>query len=91
MTYSSAIFGHENLSLHDAQIAKYEKIISSAGVNAGEHLLEIGCGWGGLMETAISNNIDIEALNRGKVLRKTYRTSEVLQEFRASEWSKIDL
>jgi len=62
MTYSSAVFEHQNLSLQNAQKAKYEKIISSTGVNAGEQLLEIGCGWGGLMETAKSNNIDIDCL-----------------------------
>jgi cyclopropane-fatty-acyl-phospholipid synthase len=62
MTYSSAIFEHENMSLLDAQKTKYNKIISSTGVLPGERLLEIGCGWGGLMESAKTKNIDIDCL-----------------------------
>jgi cyclopropane-fatty-acyl-phospholipid synthase len=62
MTYSSAIFEQENMSLLDAQKTKYNKIISSTGVLPGERLLEIGCGWGGLMEAAKTKNIDIDCL-----------------------------
>jgi cyclopropane-fatty-acyl-phospholipid synthase len=62
MTYSSAFFDEKNLSLFDAQKNKYEKIISSIGIQENERLLEVGCGWGGLMETAQRKNIAIDCL-----------------------------
>ncbi len=52
MTYSSAIFETGQESLEKAQIAKYASMVDQLGVQAGEHILEIGCGWGGFAEYA---------------------------------------
>ncbi|MFT5742454.1 MAG: cyclopropane-fatty-acyl-phospholipid synthase [Paracoccaceae bacterium] len=52
MTYSSAKFetGQENLAA--AQTLKYASMIDEMGAQAGDHVLEIGCGWGGFAEYA---------------------------------------
>ncbi|MGI8829596.1 MAG: class I SAM-dependent methyltransferase [Candidatus Limnocylindria bacterium] len=47
MTYSSAVFASESQSLADAQRTKYARMASLAGLCGGEHVLEIGSGWGG--------------------------------------------
>ncbi len=47
MTYSSAVFGSSDQSLADAQRNKYRLLAERAGLTGGEHLLEIGSGWGG--------------------------------------------
>ncbi len=47
MTYSSAVFESPHQSLADAQRAKYRAIAERAGIEAGQHVLEIGTGWGG--------------------------------------------
>ncbi len=47
MTYSSALFESPGQSLADAQRAKYRSMAERAGVMAGQHVLEIGTGWGG--------------------------------------------
>ncbi len=53
MTYSSALFagmGEEGAGgdpLAEAQRRKYAAIARRAGLQPGEHVLEIGCGWGG--------------------------------------------
>ena len=47
MTYSSAVFESSDQPLADAQRAKYRRIAEGAGLRAGMHVLEIGCGWGG--------------------------------------------
>ena len=52
MTYSSAKFetGDEGLEL--AQTQKYASMVDQMGAKAGDHILEIGCGWGGFAEYA---------------------------------------
>ena len=62
MTYSSACFDNKDTPLVEAQIAKYQKIIQSLTVAPGEKILEVGCGWGGLMEQACLNGINIDCL-----------------------------
>ena len=47
MTYSSAVFAGPDQSLSDAQRNKYRIIAEGAGLSAGQHVLEIGSGWGG--------------------------------------------
>lgn len=47
MTYSSAIFKNNKLSLEEAQIEKYDNLCRNIGLNSTHHLLEIGSGWGG--------------------------------------------
>lgn len=52
MTYSSARFANPNLSLEQAQHAKYSAITKIADIRAEHDVLEIGCGWGGFAEYA---------------------------------------
>jgi cyclopropane-fatty-acyl-phospholipid synthase len=52
MTYSSALFRTGQESLERAQIQKYESMVDQMGASPGDHVLEIGCGWGGFAEYA---------------------------------------
>ena len=52
MTYSSALFHTGQESLEAAQQQKYASMVDQMGVKAGDHVLEIGCGWGGFAEYA---------------------------------------
>jgi cyclopropane-fatty-acyl-phospholipid synthase len=47
MTYSSALFESPSQSLADAQHDKYRRMAELAGLERGQHVLEIGTGWGG--------------------------------------------
>ena len=52
MTYSSALFETGQESLEAAQTAKYKQMVDEMGAQPGDHILEIGCGWGGFAEYA---------------------------------------
>ncbi len=52
MTYSSACFATPDQSLEAAQAGKYRRICAAARLKPGDHVLEIGCGWGGFAEVA---------------------------------------
>ena len=48
LTYSCALFNHENDTLEDAQIRKIDQILAKACLSKHHHVLEIGTGWGTL-------------------------------------------
>jgi cyclopropane-fatty-acyl-phospholipid synthase len=52
MTYSSARFQSPGQALCDAQTAKYRALSRTMGLQSGQSVLEIGCGWGGFAEFA---------------------------------------
>jgi cyclopropane-fatty-acyl-phospholipid synthase len=49
MTYSCAVFTDTGDTLARAQETKYELICRKLGLRAGMRLLDIGCGWGGMV------------------------------------------
>jgi cyclopropane-fatty-acyl-phospholipid synthase len=46
MTYSSAVFASPGDTLARAQQRKFARIADRLGIGPGDHVLEIGCGWG---------------------------------------------
>ena len=52
MTYSCGIFENENNSLRQAQEQKLDVLFDNSGLEVGQRILDIGCGWGGLITRA---------------------------------------
>jgi cyclopropane-fatty-acyl-phospholipid synthase len=61
MAYSCAYFPTLETDLDTAQAAKFEYICRKLRLKSGERLLDIGCGWGGLLVYA-AENYGIQAL-----------------------------
>lgn len=55
MAYSSAVFESEDQPLEDAQRHKFDVLCRKAGIQPGDRVLEIGCGWGGFAIHAALN------------------------------------
>ena len=62
MTYSSALFTDKGQDLASAQRAKYQRMLDRLGALPGQHLLEIGCGWGGLAEAATQRGLKVSGV-----------------------------
>jgi cyclopropane-fatty-acyl-phospholipid synthase len=63
MMYSSALFaGEEGKTLEQAQKDKCNRIISMLNNQDGDHILEIGCGWGGFIKEANAQNLHVDAI-----------------------------
>ena len=55
MTYSCAKFENPDAAIEDAQTAKYDALCQKLKLTADDHVLEIGCGWGGFGCHAAAN------------------------------------
>ena len=53
LTYSSARPAHPKEALEAAQIRKIDDLLARLDLKDGQHLLEIGCGWGSLAQRAL--------------------------------------
>lgn len=83
MTYSAGIYSEQQNSLEQAQLAKYDRIIDQLGIKSSDHVLEIGCGWGGFFSRAVERtgckvtavmNSPAQALhNRDLVARRGFK------------------
>ncbi len=63
MMYSSALFTDSNdKTLEQAQEDKCNRIISMLNPQDGDHILEIGCGWGGFIKQATGQGLHVDAI-----------------------------
>ena len=52
MTYTCALFPTEDATLEEAQEAKYDLVARKLDLQPGQRLLDLGCGWGGMVRHA---------------------------------------
>jgi len=55
MTYTCACYPTEDASLEEAQAHKYDLVARKLGLQPGQRLLDVGCGWGGMVRHAVKN------------------------------------
>lgn len=49
MTYTCAVFPREDASLEEAQFEKHDLVARKLGLEPGMRMLDVGCGWGGMV------------------------------------------
>jgi cyclopropane-fatty-acyl-phospholipid synthase len=52
MTYTCALYPTETATLEEAQHAKYDLVARKLDLQPGQRLLDLGCGWGGMVRHA---------------------------------------
>ncbi len=52
MAYTCAVFPKEDASLEEAQEEKFDLVARKLGLTSGMRLLDVGCGWGGMVRHA---------------------------------------
>jgi len=86
MMYSSALFSEgNNKTLEQAQKDKCDRIISMLNPQAGDHILEIGCGWGGFIKQANEQGLHVDAIT---ISNEQYRYVQEQLAFQASPTAK---
>lgn len=53
MGYTCAYFAQDDMSLDEAQVAKFDLALSKLELKPGMTLLDVGCGWGGALQLAL--------------------------------------
>jgi cyclopropane-fatty-acyl-phospholipid synthase len=57
MTYTCACYPHDGATLEEAQDNKYRLVFDKLRLKEGDRLLDIGCGWGGMVRYAARQGV----------------------------------
>ncbi|RJO77978.1 methyltransferase domain-containing protein [Nocardia panacis] len=59
MTYTCAVYEDENWTLEQAEENKYRLVFDKLRLKPGDRLLDIGCGWGGMVRYAAKRGVKV--------------------------------
>ena len=59
MTYTCACYPHDGATLEEAQDNKYRLVFDKLRLQEGDRLLDIGCGWGGMVRYAARQGVRV--------------------------------
>jgi cyclopropane-fatty-acyl-phospholipid synthase len=94
MMYSCGVYTDAQMSLHDAQVAKLERVCHWLGLTPDDHVIEIGTGWGGfavhaaqrygcrVTTTTISHEQHAHAVERVNAAGLRGRVTVLLEDYR---------
>ena len=97
MGYTCAYFERDDMTLDEAQVAKFDLALSKLNLEPGMTLLDIGCGWGGALELAVQRydvNVIGITLSRNQHAWTTARLAKLPTtrsvEVRLQGWEEFD-
>lgn len=85
MSYSSGIYADAHTSLEEAQAAKIARVCALLELQPGHQVLEIGAGWGGVMEAAAQRGAAITGLTLS-VEQKAFAEARLAQASPGAPW-----
>ena len=98
MNYSSAWFdGQHDQPMQQAQQAKVQRALRIVNVQAGDRVLEIGCGWGALAEAAVRDfglhltgvTLSTEQLHHAQQRLAAFNTPQAQADLRLQDYRDI--
>lgn len=97
MGYTCAYFERDDMTLDEAQIAKFDLALSKLNLEPGMTLLDVGCGWGGALRLAVEKydvNVIGITLSRNQYEYSKAKLAEVSTarsvEVRLQGWEEFD-
>jgi cyclopropane-fatty-acyl-phospholipid synthase len=97
MTYSCAIFSRGAETLEDAQWTKRELVCTKLGLQPGERILDVGCGWGSFaVHAAVEHGVHVTGitLSEPQAVRARQRAEEAgvadRVDIRVMDWRELD-
>lgn len=79
MTYTCAVFPTESATLEEAQFAKYDLVARKLDLQPGQRLLDVGCGWGGMVRHA-AREYGVHALGVTLSAEQAYWAQQKIKE-----------
>jgi mycolic acid methyltransferase UmaA len=97
MGYTCAYFERDDMTLEEAQNAKFDLALGKLNLEPGMTLLDVGCGWGGAMQRAIEKydvNVIGITLSRNQCKYSTAKLAKIPTgrnvEVRLQGWEEFD-
>jgi cyclopropane-fatty-acyl-phospholipid synthase len=97
MGYTCAYFERDNMTLEEAQIAKFDLALGKLDLQPGMTLLDIGCGWGGALKLALEKydvNVIGITLSRNQFEYSSAKLADVSSsrsvDVRLQGWEEFD-
>jgi cyclopropane-fatty-acyl-phospholipid synthase len=91
MVYSCAYFRKRRATLDEAQLAKLDLVLDKLQLRDGMRLLDIGCGWGGLLLRAVERFPGVEAVGITLAERQRDLATERIREAGVQNRCRVEL
>jgi cyclopropane-fatty-acyl-phospholipid synthase len=88
MTYTCALFQRDHTTLEQAQFAKHDLVARKLGLREGQRLLDVGCGWGGMVMHA-ARHYGVRALGVTLSRRQAEWAQKAIAESGLSELAEV--
>lgn len=79
MTYTCACYPSESATLEEAQFHKYDLVAGKLDLQKGQRLLDVGCGWGGMVRHA-AREYGVKALGVTLSAEQAYWAQQKIKE-----------
>jgi cyclopropane-fatty-acyl-phospholipid synthase len=97
MTYSCAIFSRGATTLEEAQFTKRELVCTKLGLQPGERVLDVGCGWGAFaIHAAVEHGVHVTGITlsepQAQLARQRAEEAGVADrvDIRVMDWRELD-